>query len=109
MPLGVDLDVEAGESLMEAAQRLGYYWPTRCHGRALCTACQVKIASGAENFSAIAEEERDALGLGLAHDGSEGDRLRLACQARPLGDAVVIKDGVRVKGEAKRRVPWSAL
>jgi hypothetical protein len=33
-PLGVDIDVRPGESIMAAAQRGGYYWPTQCHCQA---------------------------------------------------------------------------
>jgi|HubBroStandDraft_6_1064221.scaffolds.fasta_scaffold92359_2 2Fe-2S ferredoxin len=33
-PLGVDIDVRPGESIMAAAQRSGYYWPTHCQAMA---------------------------------------------------------------------------
>ena len=42
-PSGVQLDVHRGEPLMRAAERLGYHWPTMCHGQAACTVCWIEV------------------------------------------------------------------
>jgi 2Fe-2S ferredoxin len=105
-PLDVDIEVHDGESLMEAAERLGYYWPTGCHGMAICTECHIEIESGAQNFAPMEEEERDALRWDFAVDGPGMSRWRLACQARPVGDAVVTKPGVKTRAEYVAQQTW---
>ena len=90
-PEAIQLIVERGETLIEAAWRLGYVWPTTCYGRAECTACHVEIISGAEHASTVGEEEAAALALLRGR----GRKLRLACRLEFDGDAVVRKRGVR--------------
>jgi 2Fe-2S ferredoxin len=90
-PDGITLTLNGGETLIEAAWRLGYEWPTTCYGRAECTACHVEIVAGSANASAIGEDEAAALAILPAR----GRRLRLACRVRFEGDAVVHKRGVR--------------
>jgi 2Fe-2S ferredoxin len=80
-----------GETLIEAAWRLGYAWPTTCYGQAECTACHVEIISGAEHASAVGDDEAAA----LAVLGKVGRSRRLACRLQFSGDAVVRKRGVR--------------
>jgi len=105
LPLGVDIPVEPGESLMRAAQRAGYVWPTRCRGMALCTACTVEVESGATNFNGISEIEAEALEHVRTRKPPGERELRLACQAEPRGDAVVVKRGVRVASESRPSLP----
>ena len=90
-PDGIELDLEPGETLIEAAWRLGYTWPTRCYGQAECTACHIEVMEGAEHASAIGEDE--AVALATLRPGTRA--LRLACRIRFDGDAVVKKRGVR--------------
>ncbi|MGH3595859.1 MAG: 2Fe-2S iron-sulfur cluster-binding protein [Mycobacterium sp.] len=94
-PAGVAIDVADGETLMHAAERLGYRWPTVCHGQAKCTACFVVVEEGGDELDPAGPIE--LAGLELFQGGSpyEGREVRLACQLRPLGDAVVRKRGVR--------------
>jgi ferredoxin, 2Fe-2S len=90
-PEGFVLTVESGETLIEAAWRLGYVWPTTCYGKAECTMCHVEVVAGAENLSALGDEEAAA----LAVLGRRANGLRLACRLQLAGDAVVRKRGVR--------------
>jgi 2Fe-2S ferredoxin len=90
-PDRIVLPVAPDETLIEAAWRLGYTWPTTCYGRAECTACHVEIIAGAEHASAVEDDEAAALSL----LGTRGHRLRLACRLRFDGEAVVRKRGVR--------------
>jgi 2Fe-2S ferredoxin len=87
----IALSVEPGETLIEAAWRLGYVWPTTCFGRAECTACHVEIIDGAEHASPVEGDEAAA----LAVLGTRRQSLRLACRVRFSADAVVRKRGVR--------------
>jgi ferredoxin, 2Fe-2S len=89
-PDRIVLPVAPDETLIEAAWRLGYTWPTTCYGRAECTACHVEILAGAEHASAVQDDEAAALSI----LGTRGQSLRLACRLRFDGDAVVRKRGV---------------
>lgn len=91
-PLGIDLHVEEDESVIQAAWREGYTWPTVCRGEGTCVTCFVTVLEGAE---ALAEPGRlEAETLERSFRGRiEG--LRLACQLRPLGDVTVRKRGVK--------------
>jgi 2Fe-2S ferredoxin len=94
-PLGASLDVLDGETLMGAAERLGYRWPTVCHGQALCTLCAVDVGDGPDAFEPPRPRELAGLQLFAGRTFYEGKLMRLACQARPIAHAVVTKRGVR--------------
>jgi ferredoxin len=93
-PLGVTLQVGKGETLIEAAWRLGYYWPTVCGGRAECRACSVIIEAGVENT--LPADSVEQARIDLAPPGrtiEPGDRL--ACRLTVEGPVRVRKEGVR--------------
>jgi 2Fe-2S ferredoxin len=95
-PIGIDLEVGQDETIIEAAWRLGFYWPTVCFGQATCTVCHVEVLDGFEHLSALDEEERRALNERLpVARRRDITRLRLACRTRVIGDATVEKKGVR--------------
>jgi enoyl-CoA hydratase len=94
LPLGVRFELEDGESLMAAAQRRGYYWPTICKGNAQCNRCAVRVIDGA-GLEPRSATELTGLRAVKWRDGVEDDADRLACQLRAHGDAVVEKRGVR--------------
>ncbi|MCX2930860.1 2Fe-2S iron-sulfur cluster-binding protein [Mycobacterium sp. CVI_P3] len=94
-PRGITLAVREGESIMAAAQRCGYHWPTLCHGDGTCSICWVEVKSGADNISAMKDNERETLTL-LSERLTATRTVRLACQARVLeGEVTVRKPGVR--------------
>jgi ferredoxin, 2Fe-2S len=95
LPLDVELTVHPGESMMAAAQRQGYFWPTRCRGQALCTACHFEVVSEGEVFDPIEPLEQDALETLSAFQAKRAGQLRLGCQARPRAPAAVFKRGVK--------------
>ncbi|ONH28838.1 ferredoxin [Pseudofrankia asymbiotica] len=102
-PLGAELELGPGETIIEAAWRLGYHWPTTCHGQATCLVCQVEVLGGAEHLVPPDDEETDALAARLPgdprRDATDPRRdptdSRLACRTRVTGDVVVRKKGVR--------------
>jgi len=81
---------------MGAAQARGYYWPTTCGGEARCTTCACEVVEGAAALSPMGRAEERAL---VAERGPRvlESAVRLACQARLRGGAVVTvrKAGVR--------------
>ena len=98
-PDAITLTLEDGETLIEAAWRLGYEWPTTCYGQAECTACHVEIVAGAAESSAVGDDEAAALAI----LGARGTHTRLACRVRFTGDAVVRKRGVRAHAAAETK------
>lgn len=93
LPLDVELTVHSGESMMAAAQRQGYFWPTRCRGQALCTACLFEVVAG--EFDPVEPLEQDALDSLREFQAKRAGPLRLGCQARPNTTATVFKRGVK--------------
>ncbi|MCU0259818.1 MAG: (2Fe-2S)-binding protein [Ilumatobacteraceae bacterium] len=93
-PLGVTFHLAPGETLMTAAQRAGYWWPTICKGSAQCNRCAVQVIDGAglEPRSAV-----ELAGLRAVRwlSGQEDERDRLACQLTASGPATVFKRGVK--------------
>jgi len=82
-PLGATIEVEDGQSLLEAALRQGIYLPHAC-GHGLCGTCKVQVADGqvdhgAANPFALMDFERDS-------------GKTLACCATLLSDATIEAD-----------------
>jgi uncharacterized 2Fe-2S/4Fe-4S cluster protein (DUF4445 family) len=82
-PVGRRVDSEAGETLLEAAQRAGVALSAVCGGGGVCGDCRVRVLSGA--VSPVNETEHD-----LLSDGDLADGLRLACQVVAGGERIVV-------------------
>lgn len=96
-PLGVDVRVSEGETVMGAAQRYGLRWPTVCEGLGECLVCRLEILEGPSGNPPLTGRERDAFTSGRLSEGKQGT-VRLACQLRPAADMTVFKAGVRRPG-----------
>jgi 2Fe-2S ferredoxin len=93
-PAGVVIELEPGESLLRAAQRCGYRWPTVCDGNASCGVCVAQVVSGFENCSEIGTLELERIvALNKPVDG----KARLACQLTIEGPVTVHRRGVRLR------------
>jgi ferredoxin, 2Fe-2S len=93
-PAGVVIELEPGESLLRAAQRCGYRWPTVCDGNASCGVCVAQVVSGFENCAEIGSLERERIvALNKPVDG----KARLACQLTIEGPVTVHRRGVRLR------------
>ena len=79
-------EVEANTSLLEASKLLGCSLNHDCGGNASCTTCRVEVQIGAENLSEIDFDEQDLLDREALSDPWH----RLGCQAKVLGDVVVL-------------------
>lgn len=98
--VGSDVDIEAtpGETIIEAAWRHGYHWPTVCWGQAQCTMCYVRVLEGSSNLGPVSEQEREALDRWMSRSiRDSGGEVRLACRAQVRGTVTVEKRGVRPK------------
>ncbi len=96
-PSGHNIVVETEESLLAAALRQGYRWPTLCHGKGECTICFVRLLAGAENVAPADPAERARLG----ECGRDGPDVRLACQLEIHGPITVLKRGLRKNGDGQ--------
>jgi 2Fe-2S ferredoxin len=94
-PLNIEIETPEGETIMAAAQRKGYYWPTTCGGEGRCTTCACVVVSGMDRLSPRGRSETKVLteerGPAVLQQP-----VRLACQAQVHGDVVVEKTGVRL-------------
>ena len=95
LPLECVIEAEAGQTVMDAAQEAGLYWPTTCGGKGICTSCACSVDSGDENMEPMGRAERKTLAEEVGEAAIEARRLRLACQAIVRGDVTVTKRGVR--------------
>jgi 2Fe-2S ferredoxin len=99
-PSGLEYEARVGETLMEAARGLGYYWPTTCGGQGVCTTCLSEVVSGGELLAEMGRSERKTL---VAERGESilARPVRLSCQAAVLreGTIVISKPGVRAPAD----------
>jgi 2Fe-2S ferredoxin len=94
-PAGVDIPVDDGETLMAAAVRAGYRWPTVCGGQAQCGVCVLTVVSPSD-LPAPSPLESGRLAVVPERVLWPDAVLRLACQLRVESDGLVVfKRGVR--------------
>lgn len=94
-PLGEEICLRPGESVAEAAWRLGYHWPTTCFGQATCMQCRVRVVSGEKFVVPAGEEESEAMQT-LLPRAARKPGIRLGCRLTVTADGVTVeKRGVR--------------
>ena len=94
-PLGIEIEVPEGATIMGAAQAQGYYWPTTCAGEGRCTTCACIVLRGMEHLSPRGRSEARVLSEERGPSILK-QPVRLACQAQVYGDVEVEKPGVRL-------------
>lgn len=98
LPAGITLDIEPGETVMAAAERCGYRWPTVCGGKGTCRTCFVLVEDGSEYCLAVSGLEGE--GVAALAKTVRGE-IRLACQLEIAGgQATVHKRGVKPRPAA---------
>lgn len=95
LPDELVLEADKGQTIMEAAWGHGYYWPTTCGGQGICTTCTCVVEEGVENLEPMGRSERKTLSEDRSEASLSTGKIRLACQARVVGDVTVTKRGVR--------------
>jgi len=93
-PSGITLDLRDGETVMAAAQRAGYRWPTICGGLADCGACALEVVESAAELPRPTTVEGMRLNVLVERRRYPDRTYRLACQLVPPADLVVRKTGV---------------
>jgi 2Fe-2S ferredoxin len=92
-PQGIEIEVRPGETLIEAAWREGYDWPTVCYGQAQCTACHVRMLDGWEHVNPVQPEE-EVTRRRLTRTPNL-DEIRLACRLEVSGPVRVEKPNIK--------------
>jgi ferredoxin len=95
---GIEGDVEAGCTLLEAADRIGAGVAHLCFGNAICSTCRVQVIGSDKGLSPKEIKEKVSLNYHLSFD----DSVRLSCQAKVQGP-----DPVEVM--APKPFKWLAL
>ena len=90
-PIGIDLEVAPGVTVMTAARGAGFTWPTVCDGSASCGTCVSVVQDGLDNCGEMPDDERDTLTRTLVP--LDGQR-RLACRLTVTGPVSLKKRGV---------------
>jgi 2Fe-2S ferredoxin len=93
-PSGIELAVRDGETVMAAARRAGYRWPTICGGLADCGACALEVLETAAALPPPTTVEGMRLNVLVERRRHPDRTFRLACQLAPSSDLVVRKTGV---------------
>ncbi|MCF8063209.1 MAG: 2Fe-2S iron-sulfur cluster binding domain-containing protein, partial [Deltaproteobacteria bacterium] len=91
-PLGRRIRMEAGETLLHAAQAAGVGLNAVCGGTGKCGTCRVRVVSGEVSRPTGSESSHAAEGY------------RLACQARVEGDLLVDVPPESVAGPQRAQV-----
>jgi len=91
-PIGLTLQVDEQETLLDGLVRAAVDIPTDCAGRGTCGKCLVRLGAG--ELTAPTERELKRIPERLCAEG-----WRLACQAHPLSARV----GIEVRGTAGQR------
>ena len=94
-PSGIELDVPAGVTIMQAARDAGYYWPNQCDMQCRCSNCFFRVVEGAAALSPMGEAEKFTLREQRGRRALE-QPVRLGCQTSVSGDVVIRKIGVYV-------------
>ncbi|MEY4510515.1 MAG: hypothetical protein RLZZ450_2637 [Pseudomonadota bacterium] len=81
----IEVEIADGQTILQAAKRIGAPEGDRCGGVCACSTCHVYVIKGFDNTSEIADEEFDI--LDKAFDVRSTSRL--GCQAKVHGDIEV--------------------
>jgi len=81
-------EVSEGETVLEAAERLGVALNHECGGVASCSTCRIRVSAGSGPGTVLSDIEIDEREI-LDREQLDGD-YRLACQAKVKGDVTVV-------------------
>lgn len=86
------LEVDEGETVLDALLDNGINWMHACGGFCNCTTCAVEVESGWENLSDMEDSERNTLKRFQGDEALKGP-YRLSCQAVIQGDIEISEPG----------------
>ena len=74
----IEVEIEPGESILEAAEEAGALVGSSCGGQCACSTCHVYIAGGEDSLTEMEDGEDDRLDMAF----DIRPESRLGCQAR---------------------------
>ena len=86
-PLGDQVAMATESSLLDTLLARNCDVAMACGGQGICATCHVHVREGMESLSPITSREQRTLALMTGADQTS----RLACQARILGDGIVVE------------------
>ena len=86
-PIGTESTVDTNTQLLSGLLQQDITILQACGGRGLCATCHVFIKNGTDGLSPITKKEQRTLGLITTCN----ETSRLACQARVVGDGIVVQ------------------
>jgi len=95
-PEGIDVEVPAGTSILEAARRCGAMVGSACGGVCACSTCHVYVKEGLSSLPSAEEREEDILDKAFDVRGNS----RLGCQVRLAGDTRYVVEITRESRKA---------
>lgn len=95
MPIGKTVEVKTNERVLDALLSSELSVLRACGGKGMCATCHVWIDEGMDALTPMTEREKRTLGRVSGCDS----RSRLSCQAKILGEGVVVKlpDGMFIE------------
>jgi class 3 adenylate cyclase len=84
VPDDLEFEINPGETLLDAALRLGVAFAHACGGRARCSTCRIWVTEGLDGCSQRTERE-----AAMAERLGFSPEVRLACQLKPVADISV--------------------
>src|SRR4030042_4426052 len=94
LPDNIEVEVEEGTTLLEAAEKAGVYINSLCGGQGLCGECRLQVVSGK------AKADKHAIGFFSKEEVVNG--YVLACQTR-------VEDNLEVLIPAKSRLEMEKI
>jgi ferredoxin len=110
-PQGIELVARHGETVIAAAERLGWRWPTICHGDGECSVCWVKVIGGSAHISPMSEDERATLELlpSSIIDKNDSSPVRLRLPSPDSWRRHRGQEGGHAAGRRQIDTPWKTF
>jgi ferredoxin len=86
-PLNLETSIQTNDNLMSGLLKNDLNIMRECGGRGLCATCHVYVKDGVESLSPVSRREQRTLEVITTCN----QYSRLACQARVLGEGVVVE------------------
>ena len=93
----VDIAVNPGETVAEAAWRQGFDWPTKCWGQLECMQCFVRIKPHEAEVNIVPAGDEEIIAMRTMFPPRlRSPMVRLGCRLEVRGEGVVLeKKGVK--------------
>lgn len=95
-PDGIEVEVPAGTSILEAARKCDAHVGSACGGVCACSTCHVYVKEGLDDLSEASEREEDIMDKAFDVQATS----RLGCQSKLLEERVYVVEITRESRQA---------